>query len=64
MKLFGTNTSSYVRKVRLVLLEKSIPHDYIIDRPRELGSQIARINPLGRIPALILDVKPACSIRR
>ena len=55
MKLLGTNTSPYVRKVRLVLLEKNIPHQYLIDAPREPGSQVARANPLGRIPALILD---------
>ncbi|MGC2458718.1 MAG: glutathione S-transferase N-terminal domain-containing protein [Gallionellaceae bacterium] len=55
MKLLGTNTSPYVRKARLVLLEKNIPHTYLIDPPREPGSQVARANPLGRIPALILD---------
>ena len=55
MKLLGTNTSPYVRKVRLVMLEKNIAHDYLIDAPREPGSQVARANPLGRIPALILD---------
>jgi glutathione S-transferase len=55
MKLLGTNTSPYVRKVRLVLLEKNIRHDYLIDPPREPGSQVVRVNPLGRIPALILD---------
>jgi len=55
MKLLGTNTSPYVRKVRLVLLEKNIPHTYLIDAPREPGSQVALSNPLGRIPALILD---------
>jgi glutathione S-transferase len=55
MKLLGTNTSPYVRKVRLVLLEKNIRHDYLVDPPREPGSQVVRVNPLGRIPALILD---------
>jgi glutathione S-transferase len=55
MKLLGTDTSPYVRKVRLVLLEKHIAHTYLIDPPREPGSQVARANPLGRIPALILD---------
>lgn len=55
MKLLGTNTSPYVRKVRLVLLEKNITHSYIIDVPNNPGSQVARFNPLGRIPALILD---------
>lgn len=55
MKLLGTNTSPYVRKVRMVLLEKNIAHTYLIDPPREPGSQVTRANPLGRIPALILD---------
>ena len=55
MKLLGTNTSPYVRKVRMVLLEKHIPHEYLVDPPREPGSQVAQANPLGRIPALILD---------
>ena len=55
MKLLGTPTSPYVRKVRLLLLEKNIPHEYLIDPPREPGSLVVRVNPLGRIPALILD---------
>ena len=55
MKLLGTPTSPYVRKIQLVLLEKNIPHEYLIDPPREPGSLVVRVNPLGRIPALILD---------
>ncbi len=55
MKLLGTDTSPYARKVRLVLLEKNIPHEYLIDAPREPGSLAARANPLARIPALLLD---------
>lgn len=55
MRLLGTDTSPYVRKVRLVLLEKNIAHDYLVDAPRDPGSMVARVNPLGRIPALILD---------
>lgn len=55
MKLLGTNTSPYTRKARLVLLEKNIPHAYIVDPPNEPNSLVARVNPLGRIPALILD---------
>lgn len=55
MKLLGSHTSPYARKVRLVLLEKNIPHEFINDPPREPGSLSARVNPLARIPALILD---------
>lgn len=60
MKLLGTDTSPYVRKVRMVLLEKNIPHEYLIDPPREPGSHVAEVNPLGRIPALILDDGKTC----
>ncbi|MDO8989487.1 MAG: glutathione S-transferase N-terminal domain-containing protein [Sideroxyarcus sp.] len=55
MKLLGSNTSPYVRKARLVLLEKNIPHQYIVDPPSDPNSEVNRVNPLGRIPALILD---------
>ncbi len=55
MKLLGTNTSPYTRKARLLLLEKNIPHTYIVDPPNDPGSMVARVNPLGRIPALIMD---------
>lgn len=55
MRLIGSITSPYVRKARLVLLEKNIPHTFLIDPPSDPNSQIAKFNPLGRIPALILD---------
>lgn len=55
MKLLGSNTSPYVRKTRLVLLEKNIPHEYVLDPPTDPSSLVLRVNPLGRIPALILD---------
>ncbi len=55
MKLLGSATSPYVRKVRLVMLEKNIPHEYLNDPPREPGSLVPRVNPLARIPALILS---------
>jgi glutathione S-transferase len=55
MKLLGSTTSPYARKARLVLLEKRLPHEFVADPPREPGSQVPRLNPLGRIPALLLD---------
>lgn len=55
MKMYGTLTSPYARKARLVLLEKNIAHEFIVDAPREPGSHVVQINPLARIPALILD---------
>jgi glutathione S-transferase len=55
MKLLGTVVSPYARKIRLVLLEKAIPHTFVVDSPREPGSQVPRSNPLGRVPTLLLD---------
>jgi glutathione S-transferase len=55
MKLFGSTTSPYARKARLVLLEKGIPHEFVVSPPREPGSEVPRLNPLGRIPTLVLD---------
>ncbi|MFH0934330.1 MAG: glutathione S-transferase N-terminal domain-containing protein [Pseudomonadota bacterium] len=55
MRLIGSNTSPYVRKARLVLLEKNIAHDYVVDPPSDPNSAVYRVIPLGRIPALILD---------
>jgi glutathione S-transferase len=55
MKLLGSTTSPYARKARLVLLEKGIPHAFVVSPPREPGSEVPRLNPLGRIPTLVLD---------
>jgi glutathione S-transferase len=55
MKLFGSETSPYTRKVRLVLQEKGLPHTYVIAPPREPGSPVPQVNPLARIPTLLLD---------
>jgi glutathione S-transferase len=55
MKLLGSETSPYTRKVRLVLREKGLPHTYVIAPPREPGSPVPQVNPLGRIPTLLLD---------
>ena len=55
MKLLGSTTSPYVRKVRLVLHEKGIPCEFVVDPPREPGSAVPRNNPLGRVPTLLLD---------
>ena len=55
MKLIGSTTSPYVRKARLVLLEKNIPHTFVINSPHEPNNDVPLFNPLGRVPALILD---------
>jgi glutathione S-transferase len=55
MILFGTPGSPFSRKVRIVLEEKGIPHEYIVERPSIPGSRVPQHNPLGKIPTLIRD---------
>jgi glutathione S-transferase len=55
MKLLGSPTSPYVRKVRLVIEEKNVPCEFVIDRPSDTGSQVPQFNPLGKVPVLVLD---------
>jgi glutathione S-transferase len=55
MRLLGTPGSPYVRKVRLVLEEKHIAHEFVFARPSLPESRVADFNPLGKIPVLIRD---------
>ena len=55
MKLIGTVTSPYTRKVRVVLVEKRMECEFITDTPNTPNSAVARYNPLGKIPVLVLD---------
>lgn len=55
MKLVGSFTSPFVRKVRIVLSEKRIVYDFDVDIPWESGTRVAEHNPLGKVPILIMD---------
>ncbi len=55
MKLIASLTSPYVRKIRIVLAEKKIDCDLVLDSPWVEGNQVAAVNPLGKIPVLVLD---------
>ncbi len=55
MKLLGSPGSPYARKVRIVLAEKRIDYEYILDRPSNPDSRAAEFNPLGKIPVLVRD---------
>ncbi|MBU1237588.1 MAG: glutathione S-transferase [Gammaproteobacteria bacterium] len=55
MKLLGSLTSPYARKARVVLAEKKIDFEWIVDSPNSPDSQVPRYNPLARIPVLVLD---------
>ena len=55
MKLIGSHTSPFARKVRIVLAEKKIEYDFVIDSPWLADSKVPSLNPLGKIPVLVLD---------
>lgn len=55
MKLVGSLSSPYVRKVRAVLAEKKIEYEFVIDVPWSADTRVPDINPLGKVPVLILD---------
>ena len=55
MKLVGSHTSPYVRKARIVLAEKKIEYEFVLDSPWLETSGVPDLNPLGKIPVLVLD---------
>jgi glutathione S-transferase len=55
MKIIGSLTSPYVRKVRIVFLEKKVDIDLALENVWAEDTKIAVNNPLGKIPCLVLD---------
>ena len=55
MKLIGSNTSPYVRKVRIVMAEKKLDYQYVIEDVWAADSSITESNPLGKVPCLVME---------
>jgi len=55
MKLLGSLTSPYTRKVRIVLVEKHIDCELELVDVNAPDSPVLPRNPLGKIPTLVLD---------
>ncbi|GBL46512.1 glutathione S-transferase family protein [Sulfuriferula multivorans] len=55
MKLIASLTSPFARKVRVVLAEKHIECELVVDIPWNEDSHVPDYNPLGKIPVLLLD---------
>jgi glutathione S-transferase len=56
MKLFGSPTSPYVRKARVLIEEKTLPVEFVIEDPWTDNSPIIEKNPLSKIP--VLEIAP------
>jgi len=55
MKLIGTLTSPFVRKVRVILAETGLGHEFVEESAWTAGTTVPRYNPLNKVPALQLD---------
>jgi glutathione S-transferase len=55
MKLIGSRTSPYVRKVRVFLAEKACGYEFVEENVWAAATQVGRYNPLTKVPVLVLD---------
>jgi glutathione S-transferase len=57
MKLYFANTSPYARKVRMAVIEKGVDDlvEQIFQNPFEDSPDLKAANPLGKVPALVLN---------
>ena len=54
MKLIGSLTSPYVRKVRVVMAEKKLDYQFVLEDV--WGSdEMLKFNPLGKVPCLVME---------
>ncbi len=55
MKLYGSLTSPYVRKARVLTREKNLQCEFVTADAWAVDSPIPALNPLGKVPVLSLD---------
>ena len=55
MKLLGSHSSPYVRKVRVVMAEKKLDFELVTEDVWGAQTTIAESNPLGKVPCLIME---------
>ena len=55
MKLIGSLTSPYVRKVRVVMAEKKLDYRFEVENVWAPASAITDANPLGKVPCLVME---------
>lgn len=55
MKLIGSATSPYVRKVRIVMAEKKLDFQFILEDVWAANTTISASNPLGKVPCLVME---------
>jgi glutathione S-transferase len=58
MKLIGSLTSPYVRKVRVVMAEKKLDFQLVLEDPWN-ADEVLKANPLGKVPCLVMEAGEA-----
>ncbi|HUS27830.1 MAG TPA: glutathione S-transferase family protein [Kofleriaceae bacterium] len=59
MKLYGTTTSPFVRRVRVVAAEVAEPVELINTAPDEGQAELRRISPIRKVPVAVVDATVA-----
>ena len=54
MKLIGSRSSPYVRKVRIVMAEKKLDYQFVEEDVWN-NDAILTSNPLGKVPCLVME---------
>ena len=52
MKIYGSATSPYVRKVRVLIAEKQIACTFVAEDPWQSRAELHALNPIGKVPVL------------
>ncbi|NDC10193.1 MAG: glutathione S-transferase [Oxalobacteraceae bacterium] len=55
MKLIGSLASPYVRKVRVVMSEKKLDYEFVLEDVWSADTTIFQSNPLGKVPCLVME---------
>jgi glutathione S-transferase len=55
MKLIGSTSSPYVRKVRIVMAEKKLDYEFVTEDVWAADTTISQSNPLGKVPCLVME---------
>lgn len=55
MKLIGSITSPYARKVRIVMLEKKLDYHFVEENVWAADTTVPDANPLGKVPCLVME---------
>ena len=63
MKLIGSVTSPYVRKVLVVMADKKLDYALVEENVWAADTTIGQTNPLGKVPCLVMEDAANSTIR-